>query len=70
MCKGLFKVLNVQNVKKKLSKDVQNAKVFGIVQGTAKSLTGHPTRSNAIKEQNNYNKYRKKANKQSKINQI
>jgi choline kinase len=64
MCKGSLKVLNAPNAKKKLSKDAQNAKVCGIALGIAKFQTGLLTKQNAAREQNNYNKYRKKAKKQ------
>ena len=53
MFKDYLKDLNVENAKNKHLNDVQNAKVFGIVLGTAKLETGLSIKLNVMLKLNN-----------------
>lgn len=52
MFKVLLKDLNVENVKSRLLRDVQNVRVFGIAQESAKCLIGQIIRQHVIKKLN------------------
>lgn len=56
MYKDWFKGLNVVNVKNRHLRDVQNVKVFGIVQNNVKFLIGQNINKNVMKNAKQQNK--------------